>query len=86
MMIVIETLQGIRYKLRMMGVTNSCPSYIYGDKMLVIHNTWLPESSLKKKINNIFYSAVLDYVAMGESVTVHVGTNENCADLVTKVL
>jgi hypothetical protein len=35
----MEALQGLRYKLRMMGVQINGPSYIYGDNMSVIHNT-----------------------------------------------
>jgi hypothetical protein len=35
----MEALQCLRYKLQMMGVSVSGPSYIYGDKMFVIHNT-----------------------------------------------
>ena len=35
----MEALRGLRYKLRMMGVEISGPSYIYGDNMPVIHNT-----------------------------------------------
>ena len=35
----MEALRGLRYKLRMMGVSVSGPSYIYGDNMSVIHNT-----------------------------------------------
>lgn len=34
----METLWGVRYKLRMMGVPLSGPSFIYGDNMSVIHN------------------------------------------------
>ena len=64
MKIVMETLRGIRYKLRMMGVTISGPSYVYGDNMLVIHNNQRPDSTLKKKINSIFYHAVCESVAM----------------------
>ena len=45
----MECLRGLRYKLRMMGVAVSGPSYIYGDNMSVIHNTQRPESMLKKK-------------------------------------
>ncbi len=41
----MEALRGIRYKLRMMGVELSGPSYIYGDNMSVIHNTQRPEST-----------------------------------------
>ena len=47
--IIMETLQGIRYALRMMGIPISGPSYIYGDNMSVIHNTQRPDSTLKKK-------------------------------------
>ena len=54
--------------------------------MLVIHNTQCPESMLKKKSNYIFYYAIFESVAMGDSLTGHVGTNENCADLATKLL
>ena len=54
----IETVRGIRYKLRMMGVPISSPSYIYGDNMSVINNTSKPESVLKKKSNSICYRAV----------------------------
>ena len=40
---------------------------------------------LKKKSNSIFYHAVCKSVAMGEYLTGHFGTNENCFDLATKV-
>jgi hypothetical protein len=45
----MESLRGLRYKLRMMGVPIFGPSLIYGDNMSVIHNTQRPESTLKKK-------------------------------------
>ena len=38
----IETLRGLRYKLRMMDVSISGPSFIYGDNMYVIHNPQRP--------------------------------------------
>ena len=44
----MEALQGLWYKLWMMGVQLSGPSYIYGDTMSVIHKTQWPESTLKK--------------------------------------
>ena len=69
-----------------MGVLVSIPSYIYGYNMLVIHNTQNHESNLKKKSKYIFYHAVRESVLMGESLTGHVETNKNCADLATKVL
>jgi hypothetical protein len=81
-----ESLRGLRYKLQMMGVPIDGPSLIYGDNMSVIHNTQQPESTLKNKSNSIAYHAVQESVAMGESLTGHVGTNDNPADLATKVL
>ena len=35
----IDVLRSLRYKLRMMGIPISGPSYIYGDRMMVVHNT-----------------------------------------------
>jgi hypothetical protein len=70
----------------MMGVGIAGPLYIYGDNMSVIHNTQRPESMLKKKSNSNCYHAVRESVAMGESLTAHIGTNENVGDLTTKVL
>ena len=82
----IETLRGLRYKLRMMGVPLSRPNFVYGDNMSVIHNTQRPESTLKKKSNAICYHAVRESVAMGESKIGHIPSVDNPADLCTKVL
>ena len=65
----MECLRGLRYKLRMMGVAISGPSYIYGDNMSDIHNTQRPKSMLKKKSNSICYHAMREAVAMGECLT-----------------
>ena len=86
MKIFMEILQRIRYKLRIMGVLISGPFYIYGNNMSFIHNTHSHESTLNKNINFICYHTVRECVAMGESLTGHVGTTNNCADLATKVL
>jgi hypothetical protein len=82
----MEALRGLRYKLRMMGVPIAGPSYIYGDNMSVIHNTQRPESTLKKKSNSVCYHAVREAVAMGECLTGHVPTENNPADLATKLV
>ena len=82
----METLQGLRYKLCMMGVPILGPSYIYGDNMSVIHNMQCPESTLKKKSNKICYHAIHKSDAMGESRTGHVATTENPANLATKII
>jgi hypothetical protein len=82
----MESLRGLHYNLRMMDVGISGHSYIYGNNMSILHNTQRPESMLKKKSNSICYQCVQESVAMGESLTGHIGTNENVVDLTTKVL
>ena len=82
----MERLRGLRYKLHMMGVSLSGPSYIYGDNISVIHNTQRPESTLKKKNNSICYHALREAVAMGECLTTHIPTKDNLSDMMTKVL
>ena len=75
-----------QYKLRMMGVPLSGPTYVWGDNMSVIHNTQKPDSTLKKKSNSICYHAIRESVAMKESLTAHVRSNENFADIATKII
>ena len=54
--------------------------------MSVIHNIQHPESTLRKKSNSICYHTVRELVAMGESLTGHIPTAENCANLDTKII
>ena len=82
----IETLRGIRYKLRMMGVPLSGPSRILGDNMSVVKNSQAPHSVLRKKCNSVCYHAVREAVAMGECLVRHVRSEDNLADFLTKLL
>jgi hypothetical protein len=80
----IKTYRGLRYKLRMMGVALSVPTFVYGDNMSIVHNTQRPESVLRKKSNSICYHAVRESAAMGESIIGHVPSVENPADICNK--
>ncbi|KAL7448040.1 hypothetical protein ACHAXS_000123, partial [Conticribra weissflogii] len=40
----VDTLRGLRYKLRMMVVATGVATHVYGDNMSVITNTCKPES------------------------------------------
>jgi hypothetical protein len=80
----IETRRGLHYKLRMMGVDLSGPTFVYGDNMSVVHNTQRPEYVLKKKSNSICYHAVRESAATGESIIGHVPSLDNPADICTK--
>jgi hypothetical protein len=73
-----KTKRGIQYKLRMMGIALSGPSFLYGDNMSIIHKTF------KNKSNSICYHTVQELVAMDKSCTGHVGTNNNPADICYK--
>jgi hypothetical protein len=82
----IEICRGLRYKLRMMVVTLSGPTFVYGDRMDVVHNTQRPESVLKKNSNSLCYHMVRDSAAMGDSIIGHVPSVDNPADICTKVV
>ena len=82
----VEANRALRYKLRMMGVPIDGPTYFYCDNKSVICNTTVPESMLKKKSNSIAYHAVREAVAMGEILITYVNTDDNIADVMTKVL
>jgi len=82
----VEHSRSLRYKLRMMGVPVMGPTNVYGDNMSVIHNTQKPESTLKKKSHSICYHFIREAAAMGEIRTGHVGTDDNPADIATKII
>ena len=83
---VCEYIRGLRYKLRMMGIPINGPACIYGDSKSVLANTTEPASTLKKKSQSIAYHFVREGVAKSEWRTSYVHTNDNEADLLTKVL
>ena len=60
--------------------------YIYKDNMSVIHNTSKPELILKEKCNGITYHATNESVAVKESLTMHIRSEDIPADLLTKVV
>jgi hypothetical protein len=43
-----EYILGLRYKLRMMGITVDEPAFVFGDNQSVLANTTAPGSTLKK--------------------------------------
>ena len=61
----IDAPRGLRYKLRMMGILISSPSFLYGDNTLVVCYTSRPETVLRKKSDSVCYHAVHESVAVG---------------------
>ncbi len=80
----IEAIQGMQYKLHMMGIPIDGATHICGDSMSVPNNTSKPKSLLKKKNHVVCYQTVQESVAMGESFTTHIDGDENPAGLLTK--
>jgi hypothetical protein len=81
-----EYIRGLRYKLRMMGITVDEPAYAFGENQLVLANATAPGSMLKKKSNAIAYHFVREGCARDEWRTAYINTDENVADLLTKPL
>ena len=81
-----EYSRGLRYKLRMMGITIIGPTYIYGDNQSVLVNSTIPTSVLRKKSSSIAYHFVREGVAADEWRVKYIPTNDNVADLFTKSL
>jgi hypothetical protein len=54
----IEKLQGLCYKLRMMGIPLTGPSYIFADNKFQVTSLTISELTLKKKCKSICYHAV----------------------------
>ena len=54
--------------------------------MLVIHDTTKKESILKKKCNAIANYAIGESVAIGETLTGHMRSEDNPANLLTKIV
>ena len=84
--IATELVQGLRYKLRMMGVPLEGPTSMYCDNESVTKNASVPESTLSKKHNAICFHKVRESVAAGWIQVGWIKSEKNLADLFTKVL
>jgi hypothetical protein len=80
----VEVCEGLRYKLRMMGVPLDGHTHVKADNMSVVKNTSNPESMLKKKSNSIAYHYVRERAAAGAIVVSYEPTDTNLADMLTK--
>ena len=81
-----EYVRGLRYKLRMMGITVNIPMLIYGDNQSVLWNTKIPDSSLKKKSAAVAYHFCREGVSRMEWVTNFVKSGSNPSDVMTKTV
>ncbi len=84
--IAVEMVEGLRYKLRMMGVPIDGACNMFCDNESVVKNATNPESVLKKKHCAIAYHKVREAQAAGVCRIAWEETGTNLADLFTKLL
>jgi hypothetical protein len=87
MRLALEALLELRYMLRMLGVAFEQTSSVLSDNQaLIIINTQLPTSNLKKKHNSVAYHKYREAVAANIIRTGHIRGLCNIADILTKPL
>ena len=80
-----ELIEGLRYKLRMMGVPIEGPCHVKADNLSVVRNSSQPESTLKKKSNSIAFNYVREKAAARVISVQYEPTDTNLADMLTKI-
>ena len=84
--VATESVMELRYNLRMIGVPLEGPALLLGDNMSVVLNTTVPSSVLKKKHCAIGYHRVREAIATKILRFVHIPSETNIADVLTKPL
>jgi hypothetical protein len=70
----------------MLGIPLDGPENVLVDNNTVIKNSTIPSSTLQKKHNSICYHFVREAVASNIMRTAYIPTDENLADMFTKML
>ena len=86
MRIAIELIEGLRYKLRMMGVGIEGECDVFCDNESVTKNVTRPESPLKKKHCAVSYHKAREAIAAKIIRVAKICGKVNLADLLTKLL
>ena len=82
----IELLDGLVFKLRMMGVPISGPARIFCDNDAVVRSSSFPEIVLKRKTSSIAFHIIREAVAAERILIYYEQSSSNIADLFTKLL
>ena len=81
-----ELIEGLHYKLRMFGVPIDGATSVYCNNQSVMKNATVPASTISEKHNSICYHLVRESVASGWISIAWIKSQDNLADLITKVL
>jgi hypothetical protein len=84
--IATEINEGLRYKLRMMGIPIDGSTNVFCDSDSVVKNVTLPHSTLTKKHNAVAYHKVRESVAAKSQRITHEAGDNNLSDILTKFL
>ena len=84
--IAVELVEGLRYKLRMMGVPIDGACKTFCDNDSVVKNTTRPESPLRKKENSISYHKTRESIAGHWVALTKEPGDYSVADLLTKLV
>lgn len=84
--IAVETLISLRYFISMLGCQLEPNSMLFGDNMVVVLNTTVPSSALKKKHQACNYHKVRESITAGFIKFAHIRSENNLADILTKPL
>jgi hypothetical protein len=81
----IDLIEGVRYKLRMVGIP-FVPTSLFCDNESVVKNTTAPESRMKKCHTAICYHRTREACAAGFVRIAHEDGDSNVSDLLTKLM
>ena len=85
MRVAVEMIEGLRYKLRMLGVPLEGECAVFCDNNSVVLNV-RPESALKKKHVAVNWHRVREAIAAGTIKVAKESTQTNLSDILTKCL
>jgi len=86
MRIAVEMLEALRYKMQMFGVPLDGPANVFCDNQLVVTNSTVPDSMLRRKHNSIAYHRVRQAVTANTIRIAYLHSKSNNADVLTKQL
>ena len=86
MRIAVELIEGLRYKLRMMGVPIEGSCSVLCDNESVVKNVSRPESACKKKHNSVAYHKARESIASKVIRVAKESGLTNLADILTKLM
>ena len=82
----IDMIEGLRYKLRMMGIPILGPTSVFCDNESFVKNSTTPESTLKKRHNAIAYHCAREAQAANIIHVAWESGDTQIADLLTKLM